>query len=82
MSPLRAGHSHQVPRRHPRTALGTIVVLAGCHVLRALAPPHLETQPPLLDEGASAYDEDRGDEDRGREGKDGEETGGSGPGNR
>ncbi|MFI9024782.1 uracil-xanthine permease family protein [Streptomyces sp. NPDC053560] len=40
-------------------ALGTIVVLSGYHVLRALAPAHLKTQQPLLDEGTSAYDEER-----------------------
>ncbi|OKH98192.1 nitrate reductase [Streptomyces sp. CB02923] len=38
-------------------ALGTIVVLSGYHVLRALAPAHLKRQGPLLDEGTSAYDE-------------------------
>lgn len=38
-------------------ALGTIVVLSGYHVLRALAPAHLKEQQPLLDEGTSAYDE-------------------------
>ncbi|MFF7730082.1 uracil-xanthine permease family protein [Streptomyces sp. NPDC008001] len=37
-------------------ALGTIVVLSGYHVLRALAPAHLKTQEPLLDEGTSSYD--------------------------
>ncbi|MFE6779345.1 uracil-xanthine permease family protein [Streptomyces sp. NPDC057702] len=44
-------------------ALGTIVVLSGYHVLRALAPAHLrEPAPaygpdaPLLDEGTTAYD--------------------------
>ncbi|MEU7153706.1 solute carrier family 23 protein [Streptomyces sp. NPDC045456] len=39
-------------------ALGTIVVLSGYHVLRALAPAHLKQQGPLLDEGTSAYDEE------------------------
>ncbi|MFH9422005.1 uracil-xanthine permease family protein [Streptomyces sp. NPDC017529] len=39
-------------------ALGTIVVLSGYHVLRALAPAHLKQQGPLLDEGTSAYDAD------------------------
>ncbi|MFD7922204.1 uracil-xanthine permease family protein [Streptomyces sp. NPDC059740] len=39
-------------------ALGTIVVLTGYHVLRVLAPPHLRTQEPLLDEGTSSYDPD------------------------
>ncbi|MEU2792498.1 solute carrier family 23 protein [Streptomyces sp. NPDC007100] len=39
-------------------ALGTIVVLSGYHVLRALAPAHLKEQGPLLDEGTSAYDAD------------------------
>ncbi|MFC6065563.1 uracil-xanthine permease family protein [Streptomyces ochraceiscleroticus] len=43
-------------------ALGTIVVLSGYHVLRALAPAHLKTQEPLLDEGTSAYDEESGEE--------------------
>ncbi|MEU1826863.1 uracil-xanthine permease family protein [Streptomyces abikoensis] len=37
-------------------ALGTIVVLSGYHVLRALAPAHLKAQEPLLDEGTSSYD--------------------------
>ncbi|MGW2632464.1 uracil-xanthine permease family protein [Streptomyces chattanoogensis] len=43
-------------------ALGTIVVLTGYHVLRALAPAHLKAQPPLLDEGTSSYDEGTGKE--------------------
>ena len=47
-------------------ALGTIVVLTGYHALKALAPPHLKTQQPLLDEGTSAYDA----EDEGGKGKD------------
>ncbi|MFG3256361.1 uracil-xanthine permease family protein [Streptomyces sp. NPDC048172] len=48
-------------------ALGTIVVLTGYHALKALAPPHLKTQQPLLDEGTSAYDpEDKGKDDDGR----------------
>ncbi|MGW3076410.1 uracil-xanthine permease family protein [Kitasatospora sp. NPDC001132] len=38
-------------------ALGTLVVITGYHVLRALAPAHLKTQEPLLDEGTSSYDE-------------------------
>ncbi|MGP3974796.1 uracil-xanthine permease family protein [Streptomyces sp. 8N114] len=38
-------------------ALGTLVVLTGYHALKALAPPHLKTQEPLLDEGTSDYDE-------------------------
>ncbi|GAA2103416.1 solute carrier family 23 protein [Streptomyces albiaxialis] len=42
-------------------ALGTIVVLTGYHALKALAPPHLKTQEPLLDEGTSTYDPDDGD---------------------
>jgi uracil-xanthine permease len=37
-------------------ALGTIVVLTGYHVLRALAPAHMREQEPLLDEGTSSYD--------------------------
>ncbi|WP_031511187.1 uracil-xanthine permease family protein [Streptomyces megasporus] len=37
-------------------ALGTIVVLSGYHVLRALAPAHMREQEPLLDEGTSSYD--------------------------
>ncbi|HEX5569672.1 MAG TPA: solute carrier family 23 protein [Streptomyces sp.] len=37
-------------------ALGTIVVLTGYHVLRALAPAHLREQEPLLDAGSSSYD--------------------------
>ncbi|MFF1903641.1 uracil-xanthine permease family protein [Kitasatospora sp. NPDC058218] len=44
-------------------ALGTLVVIAGYHVLRALAPAHLKTQEPLLDEGTSSYD--AGSEDSG-----------------
>ncbi|MGW8375891.1 solute carrier family 23 protein [Streptomyces sp. ODS28] len=39
-------------------ALGTIVVLTGYHVLRALAPAHMREQEPLLDEGTSGYDPD------------------------
>ncbi|MFG7943263.1 uracil-xanthine permease family protein [Streptomyces cacaoi] len=38
-------------------ALGTLVVLTGYHVLKALAPPHMKAQEPLLDEGTSGYDE-------------------------
>lgn len=38
-------------------ALGTIVVITGYHVLRALAPAHMKEQEPLLDEGTSSYDE-------------------------
>ncbi|MET9861555.1 solute carrier family 23 protein [Streptomyces smyrnaeus] len=38
-------------------ALGTLVVLTGYHALKALAPPHLKAQEPLLDEGTSGYDE-------------------------
>ncbi|MFJ6621438.1 uracil-xanthine permease family protein [Kitasatospora sp. NPDC091335] len=38
-------------------ALGTLVVITGYHALRALAPAHLKTQEPLLDEGTSSYDE-------------------------
>ncbi|MEU0115312.1 hypothetical protein ABZ137_16680 [Streptomyces bobili] len=37
-------------------ALGTLVVVTGYHALRAFAPAHLKTQPPLLDEGTSSYD--------------------------
>lgn len=44
-------------------ALGTLVVITGYHVLRALAPAHLKTQEPLLDEGTSSYD--AGSEDSG-----------------
>ncbi|MBQ0865540.1 uracil-xanthine permease family protein [Streptomyces smyrnaeus] len=40
-------------------ALGTLVVLTGYHALKALAPPHLKAQEPLLDEGTSGYDEGR-----------------------
>ncbi|MGW7518255.1 uracil-xanthine permease family protein [Streptomyces sp. NPDC054796] len=48
-------------------ALGTIVVLSGYHVLRALAPPHLKAQTPLLDEGTSGYDDEAEEpEDSGR----------------
>lgn len=39
-------------------ALGTIVVITGYHVLRALAPAHMKEQEPLLDEGTSSYDKD------------------------
>lgn len=49
-------------------ALGTIVVLSGYHVLRALAPAHLKTQEPLLDEGTSSYDPVTGDEGNGANG--------------
>lgn len=38
-------------------ALGTIVVITGYHVLRALAPAHMKEQEPLLDEGTSSYGE-------------------------
>ena len=38
-------------------ALGTVVVIVGYHALRAVAPAHLKTQEPLLDEGTSSYDE-------------------------
>ncbi|WP_217553294.1 uracil-xanthine permease family protein [Streptomyces sp. GbtcB6] len=38
-------------------ALGTLVVIIGYHALRALAPAHLKRQDPLLDEGASSYDD-------------------------
>ncbi|RFU84210.1 nitrate reductase [Streptomyces triticagri] len=37
-------------------ALGTLVVITGYHALRAMAPAHLKTQEPLLDEGTSRYD--------------------------
>ncbi|MBI0299193.1 nitrate reductase, partial [Streptomyces sp. PRKS01-29] len=40
-------------------ALGTIVVLLGYHVLRALAPARLKQQEPLLDAGTSGYDNER-----------------------
>ena len=41
-------------------ALGTIVVLTGFHVLRALAPAHLRAgSSALLDEGTTGYDEPR-----------------------
>lgn len=40
-------------------ALGTLVVITGYHSLRAFAPAHLKEQEPLLDEGTSAYDEER-----------------------
>ncbi|MBZ4018110.1 uracil-xanthine permease family protein [Streptomyces purpurogeneiscleroticus] len=56
-------------------ALGTIVVLSGYHVLRALAPAHLKTQEPLLDEGTSAYDEESGEEKPGGNGE--EKSGGA-----
>ncbi|MET7512322.1 solute carrier family 23 protein [Streptomyces sp. NPDC005480] len=38
-------------------ALGTLVVITGYHALRAMAPAHLKTQEPLLDEGTSSYDD-------------------------
>ncbi|WP_049659156.1 uracil-xanthine permease family protein [Kitasatospora sp. MY 5-36] len=38
-------------------ALGSLVVITGYHALRAMAPAHLKTQEPLLDEGTSSYDE-------------------------
>ncbi|MEU3857285.1 solute carrier family 23 protein [Streptomyces sp. NPDC028722] len=41
-------------------ALGTLVVITGYHALRALAPAHLKQQEPLLDEGTSSYDAERG----------------------
>ncbi|WHM39721.1 solute carrier family 23 protein [Streptomyces sp. BPTC-684] len=44
-------------------ALGTIVVITGYHVLRALAPAHMKEQEPLLDEGTSSYDADSGEGD-------------------
>lgn len=37
-------------------ALGTLVVITGYHALRFLAPAHLKTDQPLLDEGTSSYD--------------------------
>ncbi|MFJ5291945.1 MULTISPECIES: uracil-xanthine permease family protein [unclassified Streptomyces] len=37
-------------------ALGTIVVITGYHALRAMAPPHLKSQTPLLDSGTSSYE--------------------------
>ncbi|MFG3286914.1 uracil-xanthine permease family protein [Streptomyces sp. NPDC048111] len=40
-------------------ALGTIVVITGYHVLRALAPAHLKEQEPLLDSGTSSYEKDQ-----------------------
>ncbi|WP_089103289.1 uracil-xanthine permease family protein [Streptomyces hyaluromycini] len=40
-------------------ALGTLVVIIGYHGLRALAPAHLKRLEPLLDEGASSYDDNR-----------------------
>ena len=46
-------------------ALGTLVVITGYHALRALAPAHLKTQEPLLDEGTSSYDEPSGGEGKG-----------------
>ncbi|MDQ1030877.1 uracil-xanthine permease [Streptomyces umbrinus] len=36
-------------------ALGTLVVIIGYHALRAMAPAHLKSQEPLLDEGTSSY---------------------------
>ncbi|MEU2511156.1 uracil-xanthine permease family protein [Streptomyces syringium] len=49
-------------------ALGTIVVITGYHVLRALAPAHLKQQEPLLDSGTSGYDDATGEGPAGREG--------------
>ncbi len=37
-------------------ALGTLVVITGYHALRYLAPAHLKSEQPLLDEGTSSYD--------------------------
>jgi hypothetical protein len=34
-----------------------VVFLTGYHVLKALAPPRLKAQEPLLDKGTSQYDE-------------------------
>ena len=42
-------------------ALGTIVVITGYHVLRALAPAHLKQQEPLLDSGTSSYEGEHGE---------------------
>ncbi|MGW3569332.1 uracil-xanthine permease family protein [Streptomyces sp. NPDC000941] len=39
-------------------ALGTVVVLSGYHLLRALAPAHMKREEPLLDSGTSAYDDE------------------------
>ncbi|WP_101256073.1 uracil-xanthine permease family protein [Streptomyces barkulensis] len=62
-------------------ALGTIVVLTGYHVLRALAPAHMRVQEPLLDEGTSSYDTETAD--GGADGAGGaEDTDGTGPGKR
>lgn len=44
-------------------ALGTLIILCGYHLLRALAPAHLTSEPPLLD--AAAPGEDEGDTDEG-----------------
>lgn len=41
-------------------ALGTVVVIAGQHVLRAFAPAHMKPQEPLPDAGTSRYDEGDG----------------------
>ncbi|GGR20078.1 uracil-xanthine permease family protein [Streptomyces netropsis] len=49
-------------------ALGTIVVITGYHVLRALAPAHLKQQEPLLDSGTSGYDGTTGEGPAGRAG--------------
>ncbi|MFF3840471.1 uracil-xanthine permease family protein [Streptomyces sp. NPDC001930] len=54
-------------------ALGTIVVITGYHVLRALAPAHLKQQEPLLDSGTSSYESTSG------ENTSGESTSGDGP---
>ncbi|SEP90620.1 uracil-xanthine permease family protein [Streptomyces radiopugnans] len=62
-------------------ALGTIVVLTGYHVLRALAPAHMREQEPLLDEGTSSYDAAAAD--GATDGAGGaEDAGGTGPGKR
>ncbi|MGX1674922.1 uracil-xanthine permease family protein [Streptomyces sp. NPDC055400] len=50
-------------------ALGTLVVITGYHALRAMAPAHLKTQEPLLDEGTSSYDEAAGDASGGQSAK-------------
>lgn len=52
---LKIGHNFELGG----IALGTIVVLLGYHVLRALAPAHLKQQEPLLDAGTSGYDNER-----------------------
>ncbi|GAB2850642.1 solute carrier family 23 protein [Actinocorallia aurea] len=42
-------------------ALGTLVVVAGYHALRTLAPAHMRTEPPLSEPDTPGYDRGLGD---------------------